>query len=179
LLLQARKPQIDNTRNLKGGGATDFGRSGFNGFSEGYGMRRSRFVPTQQFDELTNYKERTRKCGGKLHSIDVTDLRLRNADVDIVEALLNESLDEVREARRIDAIGVGDQHNRLGLVEFNRLQGLGGLLLLRIGVRIGIAFAAVKHFLQIGDKSRGHHLATTSLLTDSVAEKKKIEKEKP
>lgn len=33
--------------------------------------------------------------------------------MDIVEALLNESLNEVREARRIDAVAVGDQHNRL------------------------------------------------------------------
>lgn len=97
--------------------------------------------------------------------------------MDIVEALLNESLNEVREARRIDAIAVGDQDNRLGLVEFNGLQGLQGLFLLRIGVGIGFAFAAEKHFLEIGNKPRWHHLATTSLRT--VAEKKKIEKEKP
>lgn len=76
-------------------------------------MSRSRFVPTQRFDKVQNYKERSGKRGRKVHSIYVTDSRLRNADVDIVEALLNESLNEVREARRIDAIAVGDQHSRL------------------------------------------------------------------
>ena len=64
--------------------------------------------------------------------------------MDIVEALLNESFNEVREARGIDAIAVRHQHNWLRRVEFNRLR-----------------------VLEIGNESRGHHLETTSLRVEN------------
>jgi len=41
------------------------------------------------------------------------DPRLRNADMDVAEALEHEGFDEVNEARRLNAVTVGDQHDGL------------------------------------------------------------------
>nr|CAN66290.1 hypothetical protein VITISV_000575 [Vitis vinifera] len=85
--------------------------------------------------------------------------RLRSADVDIVEAVTNQSFNQKIQTRSFNTIGVGDQNNRLGTLGIRiglhsiRRGGLGGFIVALGGVVFAAALSVEQDLLQIGDEA--------------------------
>lgn len=83
--------------------------------------------------------------------------RLRSADVDIAEAITNQSFNQKSETWSFNTIAVGDQNNRLGTLGIRidlhgiRSRGLGRFIVALRGVLFAAALSTEKDLLEIGD----------------------------